>query len=440
MKKTVIIIFCILFLIILSFSIYIGTNYSNVNSLKNELLELNNLQNQKIDNLTSSFNKQSELLDLIISKNKLLNENIASIENSKSSYLNDITFLKNQIKINAKEINALTQKQRDIINKLKEKDDLIEMLKNQFNKNNNESSVKENKNNNWQLTISYSDVDGPYIYDDDLLFIYPDGSYNIISIEGNVKKNGKLGHSVFIKPIIENKKVYYMSKDGFLSLYDFQYDKIMWEQQLDIPSKIDLYYTNEYILFSTPDKQSIIVHKKTGVVVGKFNFGEWDVPPIISGNNIYSFTEQYINVYSIENNFKISDKIKNPFAKFKNIYTVNNLFFAEIDKGFILFNPGNYSENNSFVKYNIYPDIYLFYKEDKIYSLIGSEIKSVNEKNNLIYINDQWKIYNDNNISTITNTNDSYDVPEIKFKNIIKIQSSIILVSINNIIYCRGIK
>jgi hypothetical protein len=303
--------------------------------------------------------------------------------------------------------------------------------------------IKEEKYKkiSWEISSNYKEIFGPFAFDDEFLFIYPDGSFNLINGFGIIKKKGRIEKTVSQFPVYENKKIYFSSNDGYISLYDFQSEKIRWSFNAGFISKIKPEDSKQFLLFSSPDKKSLLIHKKTGIVLGRQDFSTWDCPPVIFNDKIYVSRQENVDVYAADSNFAYLEKIKAP-SKILNLVKNGNKLFLETKAAVYLFDGKNIDNNNFFEKIIVHSDSNILINKKETLTYVDGSLEKIDDNNpgSLIYYRNGWKIHQDSNQIIMNYDDIDFIIPEKKVYEIFQTCNSVILISGNNTIFCRGIE
>jgi hypothetical protein len=448
MKKLTPVFISLLVIALISANIFI---YLQFNNYKKEISNKNQSLNKQIENLSSLYNSQLDKISKLNEENEKLIKQLEDYQNglstNKNDFENQISKLKSQLKNNLTEINILRIKQKDLIVTLNEINDKKSI--NNDNTLDDKNKKTPVKTVSWEIVTGYLDVYGPYELNNNFLFIYPDGSYNIIGIDGIIKAKGRLDRSVYSSPVFIDKKLYSISKEGYLSLYDFQFEKTKWEVMLTLPSLIPLQVSNEYVLFSTPDKQSVLIHKPSGIIVAKMIFGEWDYPPVIWNEKIYSFTtkisdktgkpESVLNIYSLDKTFNLIETINLPIGKVIKVTQLDKKLILENEnKKVFIFDGKNVDDSKIFNKYFTFDGSNLLASNDDFYQFSNGTLKKIEEKDLIFKVND-WSIYRESNKLKIKNGEAYFEIENKEIKDIRQFQKGVILITTDNMIYYRGL-
>ena len=317
--------------------------------------------------------------------NKNTSVNIEKQTNSdKSNEIDEIKdrllFLENKVKEQSDKIDLLPNNDKSIQNN----DSKINKISEFLEKKRDDEIIKK------RISFDYDEIFGPFDYDDGFIIFFPDGSYEIFDKFGNSLKKGKISNSIVGKPIFDNKIFYFCDNSGNLNCYDLVSFNKMWKSFVGMSSKIDIMNLNDFILFSTPDKNNSIIHKKSGVIILKKYF-EWTIYPFTFKNNIYFVTKDYINIFSHE--MKEIKKIKNSFASIDNIFSFetfiivksNNKIF-KCDENIVY---GNEDIFDNFYKYN---NTAFLIEDKKIYKYSETPVENLDYENNIIYWDKNYKV------------------------------------------------
>lgn len=249
-----------------------------------------------------------------------------------------------------------------------------------------------------KIVYDYKGVWGPYRYDDGFIIFLNDGGYEIFDKFCNSIKKGKLSSSINRKPVLENNKIFFCDNSGNLLCYDISTFSVTWKTFVGLASNIDIINLKDYILFTTPDKNNTIVHKKTGIIVIK-KYYDYSILPFAVENNIYFISKDQIFILNQE--MKEIKKIKNSFDNINEIfYFYNNIYVVSKNMIYRCDNELNYGEKDIFISlikfYNI-----LYLKNDKtIVKVSEKDTYVIDCKENLVFGDKRVRVYSikNNNI------------------------------------------
>ena len=187
----------------------------------------------------------------------------------------------------------------------------------------------------------------PVIYDD--LIVVPYSSGEIYALHknngeqiwsGNLDKAnsidplGDISH-IIAKPIIENGKLFVISKSGMLKVFNLLSGEILWQKQIGSTSTPVL--SGDYLFIVDLDNQLVCINKKSGKIhwVKKLlshNHVTWTSPLLVNNRILLCNSEGNICFFSITNGRKIKEiQLKESISVLPAI--VNNKLFILSDLG-----------------------------------------------------------------------------------------------------------
>jgi len=295
----------------------------------------------------------------------------------------------------------------------------------------------------WEVNAGINTYYGPYKYLSDFIIFYPNGTYNIISRTGTIKKNGRLERTVALAPIVNDFYCYYMTRDGALISYDMRQDVKRWETQLNIPSRLGLQETNDYVVFVTPDNIVFVVHKVTGIAIDRQSLS-WSYPPITFNNRLYLISESGIAEYIITDQLVLNRTLDNRLGVVEGITRIKDELAFKNNIGQIILS--NFDSvkvfNQSFIEKICFFEnsFYMVDADSNYYNRDGSGKMNYSVTNELMYQSSSWQI--DKYTSSINLT---YLLKSLEFNiNVAGVKDisdfgDLIFIKTDSTLYCRGI-
>lgn len=265
----------------------------------------------------------------------------------------------------------------------------------------------------WQIHTEYSKIYGAFSLNNNLLFIFPDGSF-IITKEKTIIKNGKINSSISSMNTLDNNIFYFISNSGSLIAYDFEEYKKLWEIKIGLPSNIKLITNSKYILFTTPTNLVKIIDKKTGVIIAENNFSHAICQPSLTKKGLLVCSVDKIELFQCNEKFS---PIKEMHSNLKQIEFVK-YFKSDVQ---ILSNKKIYSfdintfkltEISGYKNFNIIQND-IVYSKDKYNFIVRNRTKIILPKSlqQYLYYNDRVKIFSKNNSVIMQNNNVNKIIP-----------------------------